>query len=122
MSTIEITPMNRQWIKDNTGPAIVLVARGANYLTMISALHWTKECGPGPERRRHAGYAHARIMGDLPAARPETILHRKELLALVDGLEHYATLDNETGEHARELLQVVEIAVHAQSAARGATA
>lgn len=111
--------LSRQWIKDNTGPAVVLVARGSSYLTLLAALRWASKCGPGPERRRHGGYAYERLTADLPSARPETILHRKELLALVDGLEHFASLDDETGTNARDLLRLVAAAVNAQAAARG---
>lgn len=118
MSTVAIEPMSRAWIKANTAPAIVLNVRGANYLTMISALRWTMHCGPGAERKRHAGYAWARIVASLPTTRPETILHRKELLGLIDGLEHFAVLDDETGNAAREVLEDIKIAIERQGGTR----
>lgn len=118
MSTITIEPLNRAWVKQNTQPAIVIDARGALYLAMIAALRWTSLCGPGPERRRHAGYAYGRLVAALPTARPETILHRKELLGLIDGLEHFAVLEDENGEAARDLLKVVVHAVEKQGGLR----
>lgn len=98
-------------------PAITLVAKGHDYLAMIAALRWASQCGPGAERRRHGRNAYERIVGDLPAARPETILHRNELLALVDGLEHYAVLTNDTGEAARRMLHSIRVTVQMQSEA-----
>jgi hypothetical protein len=116
---IDIEPISRQWVKDTSNPAIVLIAKGGEYLTLLAALRWASKCGPGPERRRHGGYAYERLVADLPAARPETILHRKELLALIDGLEHFAVLDDETGANARALLHSVRTTVQMHGEARG---
>lgn len=97
--------LNREVIKRHTPAAIVLDVRGEEFLTMLGALGWAHRYGPGAERRRHAGYAYGRLVGALPvASKPETVLHRKELLALVDGLEHMAQIDDEMGRHARSLL------------------
>lgn len=80
--------ISRAWLKRNTGPAITLAVYGEEFLTVIAALGWAKVNGPGAMSRRHASYAHQRIVSALPLGAPELVLHRSELMALVDGLEH----------------------------------
>lgn len=107
MTQIE-TPnrINRQWLKRNTGPAFTLVVFGEEFLTVVAALSWASIHGPGAVSRRHGAYAHQRIVAALPLGAPELTLHRSELMALVDGLEHIIRFPHYT-RYAMNILDII---------------
>lgn len=80
--------IGRTWLKQNTGSAFTLAVYGEEFLTVIAALSWAMVNGPGVMSRRHGGHAWHRIVSALPLGAPEITLHRNELMALCDGLEH----------------------------------
>lgn len=109
--------INRTWVKENTHPSFVLVVRGEEFLTVIAALSYEMHSGPGALMQRHARKARSRIVGELPMGKPEIVLHRTELLALIDGLEALRCIEDHGGP-SQSVLDQIETGVWAHIKAR----
>lgn len=98
--------ISRTWLKQNTGPAFTLSVYGEEFLTVVASLAWAMVNGPGVISRRHGGYAYQRIVAALPLGAPEITLHRNELMALCDGLDHLARIPYYSS-HANRVLEEI---------------
>lgn len=92
----------------------ILVARGLEFLTMVSAFAIARDSGSGAQRKRDARNAYARIVSTLPMSRAETILKKDEVLALLDGLEVMMSMtETEWQQPAQDMHDSIERAVRA---------